>query len=131
MHIDKEKRIWFSKKEMKVITAALHVLSYEMWKFERSKEFRSVKNKFSCSMEDLKYVKDWFASLYSECKEDTYIFLFENASRRLSVIRAALEKCSKNFKKYEVADLGQVTKEELNIVYKNFKTLFSELEKVE
>ncbi|NRA73184.1 MAG: hypothetical protein HRU36_00345 [Rickettsiales bacterium] len=131
MHIDKEKRIWFSKEEMKVITAVLHVLSYEMWKFEKSKEFRSIKIKFSCSLEDLKYVKDWFASLYSECKDNTYIFLFESASKRLEVIHIALEKCFKNFKEYEVSDLGHITKKELNNVLKSFKKLSLELEKVE
>ena len=131
MRIDKERRIWFSKEEMKVITGALLVLSYEIWEFERSKEFRSVKKKFLCSMEDLQYVKDWFASLYSEYKNKSFVFLFEDASKRLSVIHTALDKCNKHFKKYEVASLGQVTKQELDSVFGDFKKLLSELKSIE
>ena len=128
MHIDKEKRIWFSKEEMKVINGVLHVISFEMWKAEKARAFVSIKKKFNCSIEDLKYVKDWFASLYSECKEDSYIFLFDEASKKLSVISNALEKCLKNFEEYEVADLGKITKKEIKSVLCSFHKLLGELE---
>jgi len=130
MRIDKDKRIWFSLLEMKVITGVLHVLSYEMWKTEKNKKCRNIKAKFSCSMEDVKYVKDWFASLYSECKQATYIFLFEDAHAKLSVITIALAKCRKHFKEYEVAELGQITQAELNDVQEDFQRLLADLERV-
>ena len=61
MHIDKEKRVWFSKEEMKVITGALHAFSYEMWKAKKENDFTLIKKRFLCSISDIKYLKDWFA----------------------------------------------------------------------
>ena len=126
MYIDREGRVQFSKEEMRVITASLLILSNEMNKLEKCKEFKGVKAQFTFSLEDLKYIKDWFVELYNQCKEEAYIFLFKNAHKKLSLIYTTLYECSKNFEKYGVSNIGEVTEEALNIVLKAFDNLLSE-----
>ena len=130
MHIDKEKRIWFSKEEMKGITGALHAFSYQMWRAEKASAFQNIQKKFLCSVPDVKYAQSWFATLYNGCKKDAHIFLFGDVAERLQVIGVVLDQCTKHFIKYEVADLGQLSKKELTKVCRDFKELSLGLAKV-
>lgn len=130
MRIDKEKRIWFSKEEMRVLIGVLHVISFEMWKSEKYKTPEDGKRVFPCSVADVKYVKEWFTTLYAECKRENHIFLSEDIEKRLQVVDIALQKCKKHFEEYEVEGLVQIGKQELKQVADGFKRLVLELESV-
>ncbi|NRA73328.1 MAG: hypothetical protein HRU36_01080 [Rickettsiales bacterium] len=127
MYIDKEKQIWFSKKEIKVIAGALLVFSYEVWKIERS--FKDAKVKFPFAVEDLKHVKSLFFKLYYQCEDDSSVFLFNDNLKMLPIIDISLKECRKYFKECDVAEIGQISEKELDKVSQDFDRFLLKLER--
>jgi hypothetical protein len=133
MNVNKKEYFLRTKEEIKVIAAALLVFSYDIEKKLEESYLKSNETSLLFSLEEITYVRDWFLKLYLEFKDKYEVaekidsFLFENAYR-VAVTHIALNACNKNFERYEVSNLGTITRKDFYLVIEAFKKFFLKLE---